>query len=176
MWPGWFLRSGVGRRSWPARQSHSERPSLRTPVGDRRRGLRYPSRARMERRGCMWRTSASGAGSPCTSRPRMAPHNTNSTPRACLVSEKTTWYNIIDIIHINTTAIRGLLIVYFRFSRYLRAPTSCAIGRLTSRRVCCRVCCRLSTVSVLPAYKRCRLSRAGEAGFLPISAGKNSIH
>ena len=62
--------------------------------------------------------------------------------------------------------------VYFRSSCSLRGQPCCAVGRFISRRV--RI-----TAEAGPRH-RVRVAgshgRAGEAGFLPISAGEASIH
>ena len=75
---------------------------------------------------------------------------------------------IFKIIHINITAA---MITRSTVTRFIRAPPCCAVG--------CFII--LAGVYESPARrlskacKRCPLPRAGEAGFLSISAGKASI-
>ena len=64
-------------------------------------------------------------------------------------------------LQINKTATE----VYFRHSRFIWAPPSCVVGHLRHQRS------RFS-----PACTLYRLSRAGEASFLSISAGKASVN
>ena len=72
---------------------------------------------------------------------------------------------IFGIININTTAIQGLWIVYIRTSRSLRTPPCSNIYYKSIS---------LAGIYFSPACKRRWLPLAGEAGFLPISAGKAS--
>ena len=82
-------------------------------------------------------------------------------------------YNELSIIiNINTTVIQGLWI--------LKQSLGCrhVLNQPPKSAVSLPACTSLRSVRslLLPGCKRCWLLRAGEAGFLPISAGKASIN